>query len=74
METKGKYPEFNLRVVQILSQNPRYVYLQQKYKNDRKWLELYRKEATEMLEELKLAKQEAQRQYLAAHQKKMVTA
>ncbi len=33
-----------------------------------------RKKATAMLEELKLAKQEAQRQYLAAHKEELVLA
>ncbi len=33
-----------------------------------------RKKSTAMLEELKLAKQEAQRQYLAAHEKELVLA
>ena len=58
-------------VGEILKQSPRYVHLKEKYKNDRKWLEQYQTQATEMLTELKLAKQEAQRQYLVAKQQKV---
>jgi len=65
-ETEGKWPEYYNRIREILKQNPRYIHLEQKYKNDGRWLEKLRKQATEMLEELKAAKQEAQRQYLAA--------
>ena len=46
-------------------ENPQYVELNKKYTNDQKWVELYSKQATQMLNELKEAKQEAQRQYLA---------
>lgn len=74
-ETKGKWPEYYNKIRELLSTNPRYVHLEAKYKNDGRWLEKLRKQATEMLEELKAAKQEAQRQYLAAKaQKELVTA
>ena len=73
-ETKGKWPDFHKRTIELLNQNARYAQLQEKYKGERKWLELYRKEATAMLEELKEAKVEAQRQYLASKEKEMVLA
>lgn len=65
LETEGKWPAYYNKIRELLSKNPRYIHLEQKYKNDGRWLEKLRKEATEMLEELKAAKQEAQRQYLA---------
>lgn len=66
IETEGKWPDYYNKIRAILAANPRYVHLEQKYKNDGRWLEQLRKQATEMLEELKAAKQEAQRQYLAS--------
>lgn len=48
----------------LLSDNKRYAELKQKYKSDKIWLEKYRAVAKDMNEDLKLAKIEAQRQYL----------
>lgn len=72
IETEGKWPEYYNRIRAILAANPRYVHLEQKYKNDGRWIAQLKKQATEMLEELKAAKQEAQRQYLASRE--LVTA
>ena len=66
----GRFWEY-LDVMQ--KENPQYVELKKKYTNDRKRVELYSKQATQMIEELKEAKQEAQRQYLASR-KEMVAA
>jgi hypothetical protein len=60
------YNECFKRAEEILKDNKLYQNLEGKYKNDKKWVELYRKEARDMMEELKLAKLEAQRQYLAS--------
>ena len=53
-----------------LKENKRYQELKDKWKD---CLESYREDATAMLEELKLAKQEARRQYLASKEQ-LVTA
>lgn len=66
LETKGKWPDYYNKIRELLASNPRYVHLEQKYKNDGRWIAQLKKQATEMLEELKAAKAEAQRQYLAA--------
>jgi ClpP class serine protease len=66
----GRFWEY-LDVMQ--KENPQYVELKKKYTNDRKWVELYSKQATQMIEELKEAKLEAQRQYLASKEQ-LVTA
>lgn len=58
----------------LLKDNVRFQELRLKYKEDRKWVELYSKEATAMLAELAEAKQEAQRQYLASKEKELVMA
>lgn len=59
-------------VQEILSQNKRYQTLHEKYKNEHyliAGLDFYKSLATGMLEELKEAKQEAQRKYLVAKAK-----
>ena len=60
------YNKIYVRTMDLLQTNQRYQDLIQKYKSDKKWVELYSMQATQMLEELKEAKQEAQRQYLTA--------
>lgn len=67
--TNGKWPDYYNQIRELVKQNPRLVHLEEKYKNDGRWLEKLRKQATEMLEELKAARLEAQRQYLAAKEK-----
>ena len=57
----------------FLSENEKYQTLRKKYENDYKCVELYSMQATQMLEELKESKQEAQRQYLASKEQ-LVTA
>ena len=66
----GRFWEY-LDVMQ--KENPQYVELKKKYTNDRKWVELYSKQATQMIEELKEAKLEAQRQYLASKEQLVTT-
>jgi hypothetical protein len=65
VKTKGKFPDYYLQADASLKVNPRYQYLLNKYKGSNFFMEKIRKTATAMLEELKLAKQEAQQQYLA---------
>lgn len=64
INTKGKFPDMYICIKEYLNQQPRHIYLTNKYKGNPKWIEDYKKDATIMLEDLKLAKQEAQRQYL----------
>ena len=74
LETKGQFPYYYRRGAEILKANPRYESLINKHKSSPYDMTKIRKDATTMLEELKQAKIEAQRQYLAAHTKEMVTA
>ena len=48
------------------NENKKYQIIKKRYEQGKKWIGVYQKEATQMLEELKLAKVEAQRQYLTA--------
>ena len=45
-------------------ENEKYQIIRKRYLQGKKWIDYYQKEATAMLEELKIAKVEAQRQYL----------
>ena len=46
------------------NENEKYQIIRKRYEQGKKWIGYYQKEATAMLEELKIAKVEAQRQYL----------
>lgn len=65
-KTEAKWPQYYNDIRAILASNPRYVHLEAKYRNNGTMIEVLKKRATEMLAELREAKQESQRQYLAA--------
>ena len=71
LETGTTWGDGLWRLVEYLTDDkkktdPKYKELTEKYTGDRKWIELYSKDATLMLLELADAKVEAQRQYLAS--------
>lgn len=65
---QNEYIKLCATIDALIADNEKYAKLNEKYKNDRVWLEKQRKEAKAMMEELSNAKIEANRQYLASKQ------
>lgn len=65
---QNEYLKLCATINTLIADNEKYSKLNEKYKNDRIWLEKQREEAKTMMEELSDSKIEANRQYLASKQ------